>query len=53
MTTVGTTPADYGYANVTAIVNNVGHVDVSAIAIADGGDTNIAYAGAVGVEIEQ
>jgi uncharacterized protein with beta-barrel porin domain len=48
----GESPAEYGYADVTAIVNNVGHIDVSAVAVADGGDTNAAYAGAVGIEVE-
>ena len=48
---VGDALADYSYADVTAIVNNVGHLDVSAIAIASGGETNAAYAAANGVEI--
>jgi hypothetical protein len=49
---LGTTPADYAYHDITAIVNNVGHVDVSAVAVADGGDTNVASAYAVGINVE-
>ena len=46
-----TTVTQTGQGQVTAIVNNSGHIDVVASATAANGDTNLAYADAVGISI--
>jgi hypothetical protein len=43
--------ASYHYADVTAVVHNAGHLNVSALAVASEGDTNTAHATASGIDI--